>query len=153
MPVPPEDMVCRFIRPRDWNKANQSPKPSAFKDKRGGLSVWHLERLQQQSVPIEDLLIDHLAGWGQAHHLASDYVDFAAQAAQQTGQPLQSQVEWRPEDEYVAPPWRRWRYAHAQAEVEDTEESTAAFTRFCRLLSLNCQATVTPAEANQPRSG
>ena len=150
MPVPPEGMVCRFIRPKDWNKANQSPKPSAFKDKRGGLSVWRLERLQQQSVPIEDLLIDHLAGWGQAHHLAGDYTDFAAQATRQTGQPLQAKVEWRPEDEYVAPPWRQWSHAHAQAEVNVTEATIDAFARFCRLLSVNCRATTAPAPRTLP---
>lgn len=31
MPVPEEDIVCRFVRSKDWNKPERRPKAGAFK--------------------------------------------------------------------------------------------------------------------------
>lgn len=149
MPVPAEDIVCRFLRPADWSRRDQRPRPGAFKDRRG-ISVWHRERLRQQAVALEDLLIEHLAGWGQAQHRAGDYAELAAVAAQQEGQFLQVQVEWRPEDEYVAPAWRQWRYAHAQAETEIVDGAAEVLIEFRRLLAINSRLTVPPAQYANP---
>lgn len=138
-------MVCRFIRPQDWSRDHQRPRAGAFKDNRGGFSVWRLDRLQQQSVPIADLLIAELLGCGQAHHTAGDYSDFAALAAQEKDQPLQVQVEWRTEDEYVTPAWRQWSYAHAQVEIDVTQDTNEVLKEFRRLLSLECRALTAPS--------
>lgn len=143
-------MVCRFIRPQDWSRDHQRPRAGAFKDNRGGLSVWHLERLQQQSVAIEELLIKDLAGWGQAHHTAGDYSDFATLAAQEKDQPLQVQVKWRPEDEYVSQPWRQWSYAHAQVEIDLTHDTNEVLKEFRRLLSMECRAVNAPTPRTHP---
>ena len=144
MPVAAEDIVCRFIRPADWSRRDQRPRPGAFKDRRG-ISLWHRKRLRQQAVALEDLLIEHLTGWGQAHHQAGDYADLAAIAAEKEGQSLQVRVEWRPEDEYVAPAWRPWRYAHAQGETETIDGAEEVLIEFRRLLAIKSRLAIAPA--------
>ena len=71
MPVPPDDLLCRFIRPGDWSRRENRPRPGAFKQP--ALSVWHIERLRAQGAAPEDLRLEHLRGCGQAHHTAADY--------------------------------------------------------------------------------
>ena len=115
MPVPMDDTLCRFVRPQDWNKRDNRPKAGAFKQ--ASLSVWNIESLQSHGARVEDLQVEHLAGSGQAHHLASDYVELARRASDVEGVPFDVQVEWRPNDENVSEPWRRWRYAHVQVET------------------------------------
>lgn len=146
-------MVCRFIRPRDWSPDHQRPRASAFKDNKGAISVWHLERLQNQFVPIGDLLIGHLAGSGQAHHQAGDYTDLATHAAEQKDQPLQAQVQWRPEDEHVTPPWRQWSYAHAQVETNATQDNNEVMKEFRRLLAMECRTKIAPDGSIPPSQG
>ena len=115
MPVPEEDIVCRFVRSQDWSSRDNRPRPGAFKQ--AALSVWHLESLQSQGVRVEDLRVEHLARAGQAHHLVEDYLALAHFASEEVGTPFAVRVEWRPEDEYVSEPWRPWRYAHVQVEA------------------------------------
>ena len=140
MPVPPDDMLCRFIRPRDWSSTLNRPKPGAFKQ--AGLSVWHQDRLRERGIPLSDLLIEHLAGHGQAHHTAGDYAELAQEAERLEGQPFRVRVEWRPEDEYVAEPWRQWNYAHVQVETEAGPPNFLA--RYCRLLTLGARVVIPP---------
>ena len=140
MPVLSPDTLCRFVRPRDWSERENRPRPGAFKQ--AGLSVWHQDKLRERGVALSDLLIEHLAGHGQARHTAGDYVLIAGEAAEQEATPLQVRVEWRPEDEYVAEPWRRWNYAHAQVE---TIVGPAQFTPLYRkLLALGARAVIPP---------
>lgn len=140
MPVPEGDTVCRFIRHQDWSKRDKRPRPGAFKQ--AELSVWHRDRLASKDVRLEDLCIEHLAGCGQAHHTAADYLEFARQAGQREGTSFRVRVEWRPEDRYVEDPWRSWRYAHVQ--VEAVEGPGNFLVEFRRLLALNSRHSVAP---------
>ena len=140
MPVPEDDILCRFIRPKDWSRILNRPKPGAFKQ--AALSVWHDARLRERGFSLEDLRIDHLAGYGQSHHTAGDYIDCAREAAQRDGEPFQVQVEWRPEDQYVAEPWRHWRYAHVQ--VEAIEGPAQFLPEFRRVLAERARVVIPP---------
>ena len=140
MTVPADDIVCRFINPdrRTWNNNLNEPTQRAFKQV--GLSVWHRERLSENNVSLARLLIENLAGYGQAHHTAGDYLDFARKVAEEEGVPCRVQVEWRPDE--VAEPWQQWRYAHAQ--VEATEGPADFPLEFRRLLAANSRYVVPP---------
>ncbi len=145
MPVPSDDILCRFVRPNDWSRILNRPKPGAFKQ--AELSVWHRDRLRERGVPLEDLRIEHLAGYGQAHHTVGDYLDCAREAEQIEGEPFRVQVEWRPEDEYVAEHWRQWRYAHVQVEVR--EGPVQFLAEFRRLLAEKTRFKVPPDQHQQ----
>lgn len=140
MPVPPDDMVCRFISPMHWSRRENQPREGVFKQE--GLSVWHQGRLLERDVRLEDLLIENLVGFGQAHHRAGDYTDLAREVSEKSGEPFEVQVEWRPGDEYVEPPWRRWRYAHVQ--VEAIAGPTQFLRRFRKLLTVNSRVVIPP---------
>ena len=141
MPVPQDDRLCRFIRPRDWNKGTGRPSQRAFAQP--GLSVWHIGRLLESGVSLGDLQIEHLAGYGQAHHTAGDYERFASEAAEEQDTPIQVRVEWRPEDQYVAEAWQPWAYAHVQ--VEAIEGPPGFLLEFRRLLALNARYVAAPS--------
>ena len=119
MPVPVDDNVCRFIRKKDWSTELDKPKAKAFKQ--NAMSVWHEGRLEAQEATLDNLQIGELAGSGQLSLTVGDYLDIASRVSSRIGETFQIQVEWRPEDEYVAEAWRQWRDAHAQ--VETTEET------------------------------
>ena len=140
MPVPPDDVVCRFVNPdcKTWNRNLNAPTQRAFKQV--GLSVWHQDRLRQQGVALEDLLIENLAGYGQAHHRVNDYLAFALQVAREENVPCQVRVEWRPDE--VTEPWWQWRYAHVQ--VEATEGPPDFPLEFRRLLAANARIVIPP---------
>ena len=139
LPVPPDDIVCRFIRPTDWNKRDNRPKSAAFKQP--GLSVWHNERLLNNGVSLETLQVGHLAGSGQAHHAAGQYIELAAEVAQSEGTAFRVQVEWRPEN--ATEFWQQWDYAHAQVE---TLEGPPNFPpEFRDLLALSCRYQAPPS--------
>ena len=138
MPVPPDDMVCRFIPPGQWSWRDNRPRTRAFKQV--GLSVWHRDRLYEQNVALEDLLIENLAGYGQALHMVGDYLAAAATVAQEEKIPCQVQVEWRPDE--VTEPWWHWRYAHVQ--VEATEGPPDFPLEFRRLLAANSRTVIAP---------
>jgi hypothetical protein len=140
MPIPPEDILCRFIRPADWSKRDNRPRPGAFKQP--ALSVWHIERLRAQGAVPEDLRIEHLQGCGQAHHIAGDYLALAAEASQIEGVPFQVRVEWRPNDQYVSEPWRVWADAHVQ--VESMEGPPDFLIEFRRLLAIRTRGSAPP---------
>ena len=140
MPVPPDDMVCRFISPMHWSRRENQPREGAFKQE--GLSVWHQDKLHDHGVALEDLRIENLVGYGQAHRQAGDYTELARQVSENAGEPFQVQVEWRPEDEYVDPPWRQWRYAHVQ--VEAIAGPSQFLRRFRKLLTANSRVVIPP---------
>ena len=140
MPVPPDDIVCRFIRPTYWNKRDNRPKSAAFKQ--SGLSVWHNELLLNNGVSLETLQVGHLAGSGQAHHTAGQYIELADEVAQSEGTAFRVQVEWRPEN--ATEFWQQWAYAHAQ--VEAIEGPDDFLKQFRDQLALRChyQSPPTP---------
>lgn len=140
MPVPVFDILCRFVRPKDWSKTDNRPKPAAFKQ--ADLSVWHKDKLLARHVRLEDLRIEHLTGYGQAHHTTGDFLQFATEAGQIENCEFSVQVEWRPEEKYVAEPWRRWNYAHVQ--VEAVEGPKNFLVEFRRKLSLNARVVIPP---------
>ena len=144
MPVPTDDVLCRFVRPRDWSWRENRPKPSAFKQ--ANLSVWHKGRLCAKAVSLNELRIEHLAECGQAHYRSGDFVEAAAKASQLEEVEFQVHVEWRPEDCYVAVPWRQWAYAHVQ--VETLLGPRNFLVEFRRQLCLNAQMTVPPDRPN-----
>ena len=146
MPVPPADIVCRFIRPADWSAQKNTPRAGAFKQSRqADLSVWHPGRLAEHQAALADLQIGPFAGSGQAHHTAGDYVRLALKAAEleEVSIEIQIQVEWRPEDAYVPEPWRQWRYAHVQ--VEGISGPPGFLHEYRNQLTLNCRALTPPA--------
>ena len=127
-------MLCRFVRPADWSTRDSRPKPGAFKQP--ALSVWHCDRLRERGVQLDELRIEHLGGNGQAHHTAGDYDAYARESS------LAVHVMWRPDDQYVGEPWRRWNYAHVQVEATS---GPAQFTPLYRgLLATNCRHAVPP---------
>ena len=140
MPVPPDDLLCRFIRPGDWSRRENRPRPGAFKQP--ALSVWHVERLRAQGAAPEDLRLEHLRGCGQAHHTAADYRILAIEASIADGMPFQVQVEWRPEDQYVSEPWRPWANSHVQ--VEAIEGPPDFLAEYRRRLALTTRWSVPP---------
>ena len=144
MPVPLDDIVCRFINPTNWSARENGPREGAFKPQRGqaNISVWHNDRLLERDVRLEDLLIENLVGFGQAHHRAEDYTDLAREVSEKSGEPFEVQVEWRPEDDHVEPPWRRWRYAHVQ--VEAIAGPAQFLRRFRKLLTVNSRVVIPP---------
>ena len=153
MPVPDAVVLCRFIRPhRDhWSVRDQRLKAGAFKDSRGGLSVWDVGLLEQHSVLIADLLIDALSGYGQSHHTAGDYRQFADDAAAAVNHPLPVEIERRTGDEFVAAPWRKWSYAHIQVEPPASGNAGSekdALSEFRRLLALNARLIIPPTLGN-----
>ena len=146
MPVPDEDLVCRFVRKRDWCEREKRPNAAAFKDKRG-LTVWHIQRLSELGAELGQLKIEHLRGNGEAHHKAGDYRAAAQWAEDKVKEQLQVDVsldtivEWRPEDVYVAEAWRAWREAHVQVE---TQAENAALKLFRERLLLTMRYTAPP---------
>ena len=140
MPVPPYDVLCRFIRPADWSRRDNRPRPGAFKQ--AALSVWHIGQLRTMHVELDELRIAHLSGCGQAHHNAIDYQELAAQASQTENIPFQVQVKWRPGPQYVSQPWRPWSAAHCQ--VEATIGPANFLPEYRRLLAAKTRHAVPP---------
>ena len=117
MPVPPNDMVCRFIRKTDWSKALGKPKNKLFKEL--DISVWHPSRLNAMGAAVADLQFGSLEGSGQLMLTVQDYVDIASTVASRIKEPFEVAIKWRPEDTHVEEAWRPWREAHAQIEISE----------------------------------
>lgn len=137
------DVVCRFVRPdkkRYWDEGENRPKQRAFHDK-GGLSIWHEERLIQLGATFDDLKIDDLEKHGQAHHFTGDYFHFAKKAADQNSDPAFSiDIVWRPEG--ATPPWRQWKDAHFEVDIPDPNPPT--YLLFRQLLAANSRSAIAP---------
>lgn len=150
MAVPSDDMLCRFI-PGDgnrWSAQYNRPRPPAFKGN-NGISVWHIESLLENNTQPEDIRIEGLRGHGQAHHTAGDYLEKAQEAERRKGIPLDTLVEWRPEDRYVSIAWRQWSYAHVQVECSADENAESVRVLFRQLLSKSARHIVAPDRYSQ----
>ena len=119
MAVPKEDIVCRFIRPGEWSKRENRPRPGAFKQV--GLSVWHRERIQSMGATLEDLQFGSLEGSGTALLTVSQIFEAAETAERKRSGKLRVDVEWNPET--VDKAWRQWKDAHAEVETCPSGES------------------------------
>ena len=140
MPVPLDDTVCRFVRPKYWKKSDNRPNQQAFKQK--NLSVWNINKLNEYSVQIEELLIDNLTGYGQAHHTVRDYIVLALEVAREEDMLCQMHVEWRPEATSAL--WWQWCYAHVQVEAVEGPSDVPLELR--RKLAANVRHVVAPVE-------
>ena len=133
-----------------WSEREQSLHEGAFKPKKDeDLSVWHVGRLRARNVPLEDLLIENLTGFGQVHFKVIEYSRLANKVAEKLGQIFSIQVEWRPDDEYVDPPWRKWRYAHAQ--VEALQGSRRFPGRYRKWLAANSRCVIPPERTTEEK--
>ena len=131
MPLPPEDIVCRFVRDVDWSKREGRPRPGAFKQH--GLSVWHPGRLQVHGVRLAYLQIGSLQGSGQALLTVEQILEAARCAERKKGGMLRVAVDWRPDT--VGEPWQQWSYAHAEVETEARDEPAPEENRDGGLMS------------------
>ncbi len=134
MTIKPDDVVRRFIRPHKtyWDKEAKRPKQRAFHDK-SGLSIWHHDELATMGASFDDLVIESLAGFGQAHHTIGDYYRLAQDAAQEKGTTFSIDIDWRPDT--VDPPWQQWRQAHM--EIDIPPDPRGANTLLRQKLALN----------------
>lgn len=150
MTLPVDDVVCRFIR-RDsnkWHKTKKRPRSDAFSDGRDqkGISLWHVERLRQYSVELEDLRLGTLCGAGQVHLTIGDFYEAAREVSdRQDIQSFHVQVEWRTDDAHVPPSWRQWNYAHAEALLPGNADRSVV-QHFRHLLSLRTAKCVIPPD-------
>lgn len=148
MPVPPNDVVCRFIDPIHWIKRDKCPNETAFKPpKEKHLSVWHEGLLQEHNVSVHDLKIEGLSEHGHVCHSVRTYLEVAQEASQdKPKQPratrIQVEVEFRPEEEFVDLPWRKWDYAHCQ--VEATVGPQRLTGRFRKLMAARSKHAIPP---------
>jgi hypothetical protein len=151
MPVPVDDSVCRFIRQKDWSTELNKPKARLFKQQ--DLSVWHTGRLAEQGATLDDLRIEDLAGSGQLNLTVGEYLDIASEVSSRIGQTLQVRVEWRPDDQFVKEPWRRWQNAHAQVEMTGAswEHFPPAFRDLAIITAQRKEVIIPPdLDANEP---
>ena len=143
MPVPSGEPLCRFVqaRTKDWSTELNRPKPNAFRDDQGMISVWNVRLLSEYRVPIERLQTGSFSGSGQARLTSEDYFQAAHEVEEASGVSLDVRVEWRPEDQYVKEEWRQWAYAHVQVE-HPTDSSV--LNLFRRILTTKSRCTVPP---------
>ena len=141
MTIHTDDVVCRFIRPDKtyWHKEAKRPKQRAFHDK-SGLSIWHHNELAKTGASFDDLLIESLAGYGQAHHTIGEYYRLAQDAAQKKSTNFSIHIDWRPDT--VDPPWWQWRRAHM--EVDIPPDPRGANTLLRQKLALNTVYATAP---------
>ena len=131
----PSDILCRFIRTRDWSTLFKQPTPQAFKQ--SGLSVWHKGWLDQRSVPLESLRIDSLEGAGQAHYAVDDFNRLAEQLA------LQVEIKHTPENAH--PELERWKDAHYDVYPGNIPAVGKVLPQELRnLLTINYKALIPP---------
>lgn len=154
MPVPPDDVVCRFIDPLHWVKRDRCPAETAFKPpKEKDLSVWHEGLLEEHGASVDELKIKELSEHGHVCHSVREYQEVAREASQdKPKQPraikIQVEVEFRPEDEFVDPPWEEWNYAHCQ--VEATVGPRRLTGRFRKLMAARSKHAIPPPKFAEP---
>ena len=150
MPVPQDDVVCRFIDPLHWSEREGGPKENAFKPPLGErLSVWHEGRLSENESTIQDLKIKGLSKHGHVCHNAMAYHEVAKEAStvtEENPRPVEIKVEleFRPEDEFVDPPWRKWAQAHCQVEAVIGPQRLTG--RFHRLMAARSKHATPPPQ-------
>lgn len=139
MTLSEEDVVCRFIRRKkgNWSNRDSRPTPQVFKQP-GGLSVWHVELLRQNSVSLDDLRVCEFSGAGKAFHSVDDYFRLARRAAKEEDSPLEICVILRPEQAEGV--WKKWSYAHCSVEILSGSEKVC--TLFRQLLAQNARCSI-----------
>ena len=151
MLVPEEDIVCRFVRSKDWSIDQRRPKPAAFKQV--DFSVWHPARLEAQGARLEQLQFGTLARTGQAHYTVGDFcrlaseVEAEAERSGETGK-LDLMVEWSPDT--VLEAWKRWADAHIEVRTE--MDCKTLLVRFRRALCFSARMVIPPPLNPDPES-
>ena len=112
MSLLPNDLLCRFIRAKDWSKELKRPKPPAF-NPNDGLSLWHKNLLERKEVSLDELRVGEFVGAGKAYHSLRDF--------HEAGQGYPMTVDVRAEPDKVGDHWKEWRYAHYEAHTYMTE--------------------------------
>lgn len=144
MRVPDEDIVCRFVRAKDWSEGEDRPKPGAFKQV--DLSLFHEGRVQDKGNDLSDLQFGSLFGTGRAYYRAGDFSRFA-QKIKSCAEPelanaaLSVEVLWKPET--VSEAWLRWADAHVEMTAPETNCKTL-MTRLRRKLCMNTRRKQAP---------
>ena len=108
--VPDEDWICRFVAPEEWDDVLQEPSPSAFRASDRQLSVFHRQRVEDSGDALQDLCVQQLSGFGEAHLTAATCIELGQGISDQ----FAPKVYWRPD--HVQEAWSRWKEAHAQVE-------------------------------------
>lgn len=108
--VPEEDWICRFVAPEESNDELQEPSPSAFRASDRQLSLFHRQRVEDSGGTLQDLFIQQLSGFGEAHLTVAACIELGQGISQQ----FDPKVYWRPD--HVQEEWARWKEAHAQVE-------------------------------------
>lgn len=113
MPVPANDILCRFLDPAKWFHDDDRPAASAFRASKRKLSMWHRDRIVTNGSVLKDLCIDSLDGFGEGLLKTEDILDAATHCLSPVFTP---NAVWSPDD--VEPLWGAWRNAHANIESE-----------------------------------
>lgn len=140
MPVPRDHTICRFIRNRrqDWSEEEGRPKPKAFNQL--GLSLWSANALNQAGDTLNDVRIAGFTGSGLALFTVDECHQLANDAAQETGKPLQINIDWQPNE--LPLHLANWAYAHAEVDLVHTSES--ALRTFRQFLAWRCRHIIRP---------
>lgn len=141
MTIQTDDLVCRFIRPhkRYWDREAQRPKQRAFFD-RSGLSIWNGNQLANEGASFDDLRIESLAGYGQAHHTIGDYFRLAQDAADKKSATFSISITWRPDT--VDSSWCQWKLAHMEVDIPSDLRGADLLLR--QQLALNTRLAIAP---------
>ena len=113
MEVPNDYLMCRFIRPGEWDFESGEPFPAAFRASDNQLSLYHIETVVTLGSDMSELCFGSLSGAGEAHLRASDFPAAASENSNLAH--LNPKVVWRPDK--VEPKWSKWEEAHAQVET------------------------------------
>lgn len=132
--VPPDALLCRFIRETDWSEPTGRPKADLFK--RPAWSVWDVGLLSQQQVSNIDLRLGDLEGAGQLYYTANDYLEFAEEAVRMKGPGLSLRIVRRTDNTNVDERWQRWAYAHVEVDTTDGPPARDPLTQFRRILTV-----------------
>jgi hypothetical protein len=131
--VPPDAMLCRFIRETDWSESAGRPKADLFKQP--VWSVWDVNLLTRNQTPNNELRLGEFKSAGQLYFTAGDYLNFAREAVQSRVPGLSLKIVRRPDDTHVPDLWRRWAYAHVEVDTTSTPEKSV-LTLFRRILTV-----------------
>ena len=131
--VPPDAMLCRFIRETDWSESKGRPKADLFKQP--AWSVWDVSLLTRNQTSNNELRLGEFESAGQLYFTAGDYLKFAQEAVQLRGPGLSLQIIRRPDDTHVPDLWRRWAYAHVEVDTTATPKKSV-LTLFRRILTV-----------------
>ena len=145
MPVPPHNVLCRFVKEqRDcWDDKGGRPRANAFKDNREpNFSAWSVTALEHRKVRVEELMVGTFRRYGRVHLSVQDCVDAAREASEMVGTAFGVLVEWRPRQ--VTPELQHWSFAHAQVEYSPDDSVKSVVVKFRQRLALRAKAVSPP---------